>query len=76
MIQQLHKILTLQEGGRLPGPESGPCLILRNELSEETCVLTKEETLLGRGPQLQNSRVREARRTALTHGCQAWVLWC
>ena len=39
-------------------------------------MLTKEETLLGRGPQLQNSRVREARRTALTHGCQAWVLWC
>ena len=39
----------LQEGGPLPGPESGSCLTLGNELSEETHVLTKQELLLGKG---------------------------
>jgi len=34
----------LQEGGLFPGP----CLTLGNELSEETHVLAKQETLLGR----------------------------
>ena len=36
----------LQEGGPSPGPESGHCLTLGNELSEETHALTKQETLL------------------------------
>ena len=36
----------LQEGGPLPGPETGSCLTLGNELSEETHVLTKQEILL------------------------------
>ena len=58
----------LQEGGLLPGPESGLCLILRNELSEETCVLTKKETLLGRCAQVEVRRVREPRKTALPFG--------
>ena len=43
----------------------GSCLTLRNELSEETHVLTKQETLLGRGGRAESSRVREPRRTAL-----------
>ena len=46
----------------------GSCLTLRNELSKETHVLTKQETLLGRGAQAESSRVREPRRTALPHG--------
>ena len=50
----------LQEGRPL-----GSCLILRNELSEETHVLTKQEILLGKGTQVERSRVREPRRTAL-----------
>ena len=37
----------------------GSCLTLRNELSEETHMLTKQETLLGRGNQEEGSRVRE-----------------
>ena len=41
------------------------CLTLGNELSEETHVLTKQKTLLGRGSRVESSRVREARRTAL-----------
>ena len=47
------------------GPKLGFCLTLRNELSEETLVLTKQEILLGRGTRVENSRVREPRRTAL-----------
>jgi len=39
--------------------------MLRNELSEETHRLTKQEILLGRGTQVESSRVREPRRTAL-----------
>ena len=31
------------------GPKLGSCLTLRNELSEETHVLTKQEILLGKG---------------------------
>ena len=48
------------------GPELGSCLTVRNELSEETHVLTKQEILLGKGTWVENSRVREPRRTALT----------
>ena len=57
--------------GPLPGPKSS----LRNELSKETHVLTKQEILLGRGTQAESSRVREPRRTALPHGSQSRVLW-
>ena len=35
--------------GTPPGPRVGSCLTLRNELFEETHMLTKQETLLGRG---------------------------
>ena len=37
------------KGNPFQGPKLGSCLTLRNELSEETHVLTKQETLLGRG---------------------------
>ena len=41
----------LKERGPLPGVLSvGSCLTLRNELSEETHVLTKQEILLERAP--------------------------
>ena len=40
--------MLLQEGGSLPGPRVGSCLTLGNELSEETHMLTEQETLLGR----------------------------
>ena len=46
----------------LPGPETGLCLTLRNELSEETHVLTKQEILLGKGVQAESRRVREPRK--------------
>ena len=57
------------------GPKLGCCLTLRSELSEETHVLTKQEILLGKGTQVESSRVREPRRTALPRGSQCRVLW-
>ena len=53
----------------------GSCLTLGNELSEETHVLTKQETLLERGAGAESSRVREPRRTAVPGGSQSQVLW-
>ena len=46
------------------GLKLGSCLTLGNELSEETHLLTKQEILLGKGTQVESSRVREPRRTA------------
>ena len=37
-------------------------------MSKETHVLTKQEILLGKGTQMESSRVREPRRTALPCG--------
>ena len=51
------------------------CLTLRNELSKETHMLTKQETLLGRGARAESRRVREPRRAALPRGSQPRVLW-
>ena len=38
-------------------------------------MLTKQETLLGKGAWAESSRVRETRRTALPCGLQPLVLW-
>ena len=38
-------------------PFQDSCLTLRNELSEETHVLTKQEILLGKGTRVESSRV-------------------
>ena len=54
-----------RNGDPFQGPKLGSCLTLRNELSEETHVLTKQEILLGKGTRVESSRVREPRRTAL-----------
>ena len=40
-------VFLLQEGRSFQGPRVGSCLTLRSELSEETHVLTEQETLLG-----------------------------
>ena len=68
-------VLLLQEGGPFRVPRAGSCLTLRNELSEETHVLAKQETLLGRGARAESSRVRDPRRTAGPHGSWSPVLW-
>ena len=64
-----------RKGDTFQGPKAGSCLTLRNELSEETHLLTKQEILLGRGAPAESSRVREPRRITLTHGLQSRVLW-
>ena len=57
------------------GPKLGSCLTLGNELSEGTHVLTKQEIFLGKGSQVESSRVREPRRTALPRGSQSQIVW-
>ena len=54
-----------KKGDPFQGPKLGSCLTLRNELFEETHVLTKQEILFGKGTRVESSRVREPRRTAL-----------
>ena len=54
-----------RKGDPFQGPRAGSCLTLRNELSEETHVLTKQKALLGTGTRAESRRVREPRRTAL-----------
>ena len=63
------------KGTPFQGLRAGSCLTLGNELPEETHVLTKQETLLGRGAWAESSRVREPRRTALPRDSQSQVLW-
>ena len=57
------------------GPAMGSCLTLGNEFSDETFLLTKQETVLGKGIWVESRRVREPRRTTLIRGSQSWVLW-
>ena len=64
-----------RKGDPFQGPKLGSCLTLRNELSEETHVLTKQEILLGKGTWVKSSREREPRKTALPRGSQSRVLW-
>ena len=66
-----------RKGDPFQGPRVGSCLTLRNELSKETHVLTKQEILLGRDASVGSRRVREPSRTALPCGfaMQSRVLW-
>ena len=87
MLNTVHALSSLisspllPEGAPLPGPQSGllsNTLLdssLRKELSEETPVLTKQETVLGKGIWVESRRVREPRRTTLLRGSQSRVLW-
>ena len=54
-----------RKGDPFQGPKGVFSLILENELSRETRVLTKQETLLGSGTQAESSRVREPRNTTV-----------
>ena len=65
----------LQEGGSLPGPESG---LLSNTwqwiVGGNTCA-DKARDFFGKGTWMGSSRVREPRRTALPRDSQSQVLW-
>ena len=54
-----------RKGDPFQGLKLGSCLTVRNELSEETHLLTKQEILLGKGTRVESSRVRKPRRSAL-----------
>ena len=58
-------------GDPFQGQRIGCWPTLGNELSKETHVLAKQETLLGRGTQVESSRVRGPGRTALLCSSQA-----
>ena len=71
----------LQEGGPLPGPETG---LLSNTglwsntrkwiVRGDTCA-DKARDFIGKGTWVESSKVRESRRTALPRGSQCRVLW-
>ena len=55
------------------GPKPGSCLTLRDELSEETRVHQARD-FIGKGTLVENSKVREPRRTALPRGLQGFMV--
>ena len=48
--------ICFRKGDPFQGPKLSSCLTLRNELSKETHVLTKQEILLGKGTRVESSR--------------------
>ena len=56
-------------------PESGLLSNTQKLFSEETYVLTKQESLLRKGARVERRRVRETRRTALPAGSHSWASW-
>ena len=56
----LLKVGSMNAAGR--GTRVGSRLTLRNELSEETHLVTKQKTLLGRGTKEESRRERESRK--------------
>ena len=65
----------MQERDPSQGQRVGSCLTFRNELCEETHMLRKQESFLGRGAQGQSSGETEPRRTVLPRGSSSRVLW-
>ena len=55
MFPDVLLLLSMKEGDPFQGLRVGFCLTLRNELSEETHVLTKQETLLERAAWAESS---------------------
>ena len=63
-----------RKGNPFQSSKGDSCLTLRNELSKETHLLTKQETLLGRNAQAEARMVREPGRTTLPRDSQSRVL--
>ena len=70
-----YQSLFCRKGDPFQGLTWGSCLTLRNELSKEMHVLTKQEILLGKGTWVESRRVKEPKRTALPHGLKSQVVW-
>ena len=65
----------LQEGGPLPGPQSGLLSNTRKWVVRGGTCADKGRDFTGKGYLVEHRRVREPRRTALPHGSQSWILW-
>ena len=69
-------VLLLQVGGPLPGPKTGLLSNTRKWIVQgDTCADHVRDFLGKGGTQVESSRVREPRRTALPGGSQSRVLW-
>ena len=64
------------KGTPLPGPETGLLSNTQKRIVEGDTCADKARDFIGKGTRVENSRVREPRRTALLCGSQSWVLWC
>ena len=61
--RRAKRSVVLQDGGTLcQGPRAGACLTLRNELFEETCVLTKQRHYQEEAPRLRRAWERDPER--------------
>ena len=67
-------VICCRKGDLFQGSRVDPCLTHGNELSKETHMLAKQETLLRQDIQAESSGVREARRTALPCGSGFMVM--
>ena len=65
--------LLQEEGDPFQGLKLGSCL--RNELSKETHLLTKQEILLGKGARVESSRVRNQENCSARRLPVLRVLW-
>ena len=74
-IYSLSSPFCYRKGDLFQGLRVGSCPTLGNELSEESHMLRKQESLLRRDAWEESRRVRETRRTAAPCGSQSWVLW-
>ena len=63
-----------RKGDPFQGPTLGSCLTLRNELSKETHVQTKQETLFGKAPGWSTVG-KGTQEDCSASGSQSWVLW-
>ena len=57
--------LLCRKGGAFQGPRVDFCPTLRNEVSKETHMQTKQKISLGRDVLVESGRIREPRRTAM-----------
>ena len=65
----------LQEGGPLPGPETGLLSNTRKWIVRGDTCADKARDFIGKGTRAESRRLREPRRTALPRGSHSWVLW-
>ena len=64
-----------RKGDPFQGPRLGSCLTLRNELSKETHVLTKQGNFLGWGAQAEGSMVKKPRELLCHMACRLSLWW-